>query len=295
MSRINVNALQQPADPNGEAPDFEILPDDFEQEQAPVTQKEVVDTTPHLTKISEQMSQLNQTAATNARLAQLASDPQIAEILRARQEGRKVKIAADDNASTLLPAVEEQEPEVNWEALAQDPRKMGDHLTKTVTKQLQKMLLPAIQGMVEKQSAPMQQIMQQMQVLQQSVGGIQQAGLQQELNAVRNVNPEEFDRLKPTMSTLIEQHPTLNFKQVYAMARLEAGLPVTQDHSVQTERPNSMTSTRPPQQQEANPHASVGNIAGPGRRANAAHPVAFAQQLQGLLKNKNFSGLPGVT
>jgi hypothetical protein len=255
VSRINVSQLQKPDQKEFEAPEINITPEgsfpmgEQQQQQAPQPTEE----SQHLKTISERLGQMipqQDNGQQSQLLQQLTSDPVIHEYLQKKQAGQQVKLV-DENQQQQ--PVEENEDDINWEELSQNPQKFAKHISRSASREVSKALVPLISGMMKKTNDTIQGLAQQV----QQIGGVvqqhHQSQLKSEIDKVRDRNPEEFDRLRPAMADLAKQNPSLGFQDLYVLARTRAGLPVGFDQSIQSERPTQQTAARPPAQTGVHP------------------------------------------
>ncbi len=297
MSRIDTAALQAPKqNGNGaqqqkrwEAPDVNIGAEDYNpqpQQQQQQPQESASDK--YLKMISENMQNITQASQRNPLLEQVQGDPNIQQYLQGKQQGKQFKLVDEEQLRGQQQGKEEQEEEPDWEALRDDPRKLTTTVVKSVTRELQKQVLPAVQRMVQERFEPVNQLAQQVSQISELMMQQQTERYSSEVENVRQrVGPENFDRARPLLVQLQRQYPGMPVADLWNLASSRIGLPNNFNTSVQTERPTSQTSAVPPVSSNT-PQGQVLNA--PGGRTNNFR-AAFNQQLERVLANTQIGPL----
>ena len=171
--------------------------------------------------------------------AQLMSDPEISQILRARAAKKKIKIVEDDGGYKPAGSIADEvapSPENEPDLEKMTNTELFKHLAATQAKNTEKILT--------KMLAP---VSQQIGQLEQLTTAQLNERSRQEVDQVRKQYPD-FDKHRDSMLTLVGQNPNLNAKQLYVLAKAQAGEPVVEARQMSSERPGSVT-TRPPARQ----------------------------------------------
>lgn len=291
QNKFNLGALQQQqgAPQQFQPAAIDIQPDGMEQE---VNQEEQPQEDPngqYLKQIAESLGSQRQGGQQNELLTRLTANPLVQQILLAEQQGKKVKLADDVEADPFAAlTAEDTEGEPNWEEMAQNPQKLASHVSKQVSREVTKQIAPAVKQILDQRLQVLDQVVPYVKQLGAKVQQYEQTRTQGEFDAIRNTNPAEFDSLKPLMAEIYASSPNLSLKRVYALARMEKGLPIAQDQSISTERPTSNTAARPPVSSGAQHPQQYKPQRGGNMRAN------FDQQLANLLQGQNLDFGPDL-
>lgn len=187
-------------------------------------------------QLQQELQQAN-TSAVEARLhAQLMSDPEISQILRARAAKKKVRIVEDTAGYTSASIADEVAPvssgeKVDLEKLTNT--ELFEHLANQNAKNTEKILQRVL--------APYSEKLGQLETLTNAQLNERS---RQEVDTIRKQYPD-FDKHRDAMLALNAQNPQLNAKQLYVLAKAQAGEPVVEARQMASERPGGVT-TRPP-------------------------------------------------
>jgi hypothetical protein len=192
--------------------------------------------------LEEKITQLETTVQENAVVARLAADPEIRQLLEARQSGKKVKVVLEDE-KPQTPPTEELETPPNLEEMTQSD--LLRHMTKVMAATTEKVLKSRLAPFEQKLAA-----------VEQSVQQDQRKEVQAQVDAARKSH-KDFDQYKESMLSISQQNPGLGVEELYMLAKVRAGQPLVPDRSTESERP-SRTSARPPKRQEPLPPGRSG-------------------------------------
>lgn len=182
----------------------------------------------------EVVKQIKQ-AARNELMVELMKDPEVTKVLQAKQQGKKVSVVPEDElarmTSTSTPSA--RELETDWSQFDNsDPKALVEAVRKEV--------LSAVKSTISEAVNPLSQR------LDQVTGVIQNEQVSRAQKLVEDTRKEfpDFDEFVPRMVQLAEENKGLSPKQLYILAKTEAGKPITTDRRTDTERPSS-EATRP--------------------------------------------------
>jgi hypothetical protein len=163
-------------------------------------------------------AQAQQGVNENRVLAELLSDPDIAAVIKARRAGQQIQIQP---RVAQAPAVEELAADET------DPRKIADHMGRT--------LLSKIESVIDQKLAPRDQ------QIQSVLGILQQEGASRADAEVKKLSEsqEDFEQMRPLMKQINQEigGKGVSIPELYALAKLRSGMPLTRDTSTDTERP----------------------------------------------------------
>lgn len=169
-------------------------------------------------------------------LNQLLADPEVAAVLKARQEGRKVSIVdAKDEEGETAPEPEEDPLK---DLPADDPKKE---------------LLTSILGLIDKKLSP---ILRKIETAEQTFGQrlenvegvsdtIKKREVDDQIRAAK-AKYKDLPQYSAKMMELVKAHPTLNVEQLYLIAKQTAGkLRLAAEPTTFSERPTQQPPRRP--------------------------------------------------
>jgi hypothetical protein len=183
------------------------------------------------TDLEKKLSQLSEDvkgAVENAReqsvLAQLMANPQVREAILAAQQGKRVKVVEEGGTppQPKAPPVPDKDPEdmTNAEILALVQKQTAATVSEVVAPQLQPLMdqLKAIQASTEQQ------------MVEKAKGQVQAA----------EAKYPDFGKHRETMVKINRENPNLSVEELYMLAKVRAGEPLTPPKT-SSERPTSST------------------------------------------------------
>jgi len=179
-------------------------------------------------RIAERLGrQMDEKLSTNnSGLANLMADPQIRQILEARQKGENVEL----RVGNTIPPVEE---EPDWDNLN----------NKDLVKELVKRLPRVIEQHLDKRVTPLDS---ELKGLKGYIESQEESKAKQQIDALKQKYPD-FDAMKPQMASVLKDNPNLSFEELYVITKARSsGAPLTPTTTnTASERPTSETARSP--------------------------------------------------
>tara|TARA_R100000306_G_C4377375_1_gene142556 strand:- start:1118 stop:1933 length:816 start_codon:yes stop_codon:yes gene_type:complete len=192
-------------------------------------------------------------------VARLIAIPEVRDVLTALQDGKDVKVLtgveAGSGSQAPLPESAQAPPSMSAEDLDEmSNAQLTDHIVQSVGSSLSSNL----KGIISEQLKPIEASIGR---AESFIGRAETDSMQRQAREL-GAKYEDFNEYKDRMIELNTQNPSLNLEQLYHLAKLDAGSPVTPLKGMSTERPGTMAGRTPRE-----PRPSSRPPVGPGRRA----------------------------
>ena len=206
--------------------------------------------------LEERLTQVEANANSSQDVAKLIAIPEVREVLTAMQNGKDVKVLTGEEVKEGLgpyPAESSLEPLPSQEEFDEmSNSQLYDQVVKTVGTTLASNL----KGIISEQLKPLQESISRAEGF---IGQAEQENVQRQAVDLAK-KYKDFGAYRDKMMELNSRHSGMNLEQLYHLAKLDAGSPVTPMTEMSTERPSTSTGRAP------KPSANRAPI-GPGRRA----------------------------
>jgi len=191
-----------------------------------------------VTKIAlDKITRATQAQVKQEVLAEFMRDADFAELLRARAEGRKVKISSlDPNDGSGGQGKQDQDQnQAGLTGLEEEPnydemnnRQLMGHFLKTVK--------PMLQGTIKSMLTP---VVQELQEVKGYAKQHEQQQISQQVDGVRK-KYNDFDSYADTMVSMSEANPNLTAEDLYILAKSRSGQLVPKASRAASERPSTV-------------------------------------------------------
>lgn len=215
-------------------------------------------------------TQFKEKMQANDMLQKLVSDPQIQEILKARQEGREVKLVDPKAKQNYLPGLDDDSSSDQ----ESDPADLDDLSPSELAKFIVKKVSASVGTVLKEQQKG---VSEKLESFEKYIASAEGQKVKSEIEQVRSKH-KDFEELRPKMAEIANQNTGLSVEELYLLARTRSGMSLVPEQT-ETERPSSTTARGPLVSRREKPLP-------PGR-------AGFAQALQeGLAKVLGESKLP---
>jgi hypothetical protein len=189
-------------------------------------------------EITQRLESIQTAVKGNDLLTKILATPGVQDVLRAAQNGQAVSVVPANQQ-----AQPQAQPEPNWDELKDDPRKMSEYMINQIVGKL----TPGVEDALNKRTQP---LLQKVSEIESSLSK------QVQDTAVRTLQEfkakySDADKMIPKMRELNTQtNGTLNYEQLYKLAKVESGLPLVTQDQIQTEKPTDSVARQPIQTQK---------------------------------------------
>ena len=180
--------------------------------------------------LKSQLDQIQSNTRDTTAIARILADPDIQRIIAIRNAGGKVKIDIDNGETKAV--VEDP--------LKDFPENLEDLTPKDLAERINRSVLGGVKELVG------QAIKESLGPVQQQLHALTQEAVQGRTARVRSAASElrdkyqDFDKFIPRMSELHQEtNGSLSLERLYLLAKAEAGSPLTPDHRLDSEVPDS--------------------------------------------------------
>lgn len=185
--------------------------------------------------VAKQLAELQQGQQHTSKLMQLVSDPDVMELIKAKEQGRKFRLVEDNGQQRqhsplddlVTPSENDPFKDVDIETL--DNSGLAEYAAHKASQATMKQLTPVLKQLTESFSTKMQSVEQ----FQQSVQ--QQQAAQQVAEAARKY--PDFETYRDDMADLYDKFPNATMDQLYTLAKQQRG--TLYQHRAETEKPES--------------------------------------------------------
>ena len=206
--------------------------------------------------LEQRLTQVEANTKDTQDVARLIAIPEVRDVLTAMQNGKDVKVLTGEEAREGLVPHPEQPPLEPLPSQEEFDEMSNSQLYDQVVKTVGTTLASNLKGIISEQLKPLQESISRAEGF---IGQAEQENVQRQAVDLPK-KYKDFGAYRDKMIELNSRHSGMNLEQLYHLAKLDAGSPVTPMTEMSTERPSTSTGRAP------KPSANRAPI-GPGRRA----------------------------
>ena len=172
----------------------------------------------------ERLRALEANQADSQTLANMMADPDIRQILAAREQGIDVVVGPKEaEKSSIQEDLKDVAQPVNFDEMSN--KQIVEHVTTNVAEAVEK----AVQGVTK----PFEE---KIAVIEKHVQATVQQNVSNQIEDAKKRHPD-FDKHRQDMFDLHKENPALKVEQLYVLAKMKSGVPLNEDKSLASEKP----------------------------------------------------------